>query len=92
MPAKFKALLDILIPQILKALNLGGLWGWLGKLAMQYGGQALYDLVSDMIRKMKRSSEQKVAEQKKDEVINNPDHSAEEAGKAYEDYYNSGRN
>lgn len=92
MPAKFKAILELLIPQILKALNLGGFWGWLGKLVMQYGGQALYDLISDALRKMKRSSEQKVAEEKKDQVINNPNHTAEDAGKAYENYYNSGRN
>jgi len=91
MPALFKNLLNAISPLILKALGLGGFWGWAGNLIMQYGGQALYDLASDLWRKINRSVEQNAAKEKKDEVVSKPDASADEVGKAYEDYYNSGR-
>lgn len=79
--------------QLLAALapKLGGAKLWLLKQAITYGGQAVYDLLSRWIAQLERAAEQKKAEVEKDKVISKPDHTADEAGKAYEDYYNSGR-
>jgi hypothetical protein len=91
MTSKLKAVFDLVIGAIVKHLGMSGFSGWLAKMAMKYGGQALCDLALDAWRKIQRKWIQQEAEQKKDEIVNKPDASADEVGKAYEDYFNAGR-
>lgn len=86
MPAVIK---EFLLKQ-LSNLGLSGLGGWFAKKILMYGGQAIYDFVLDLIRKFKRSSLQKEAMKKYEEVIQKPDASLEEKAKAYADLINSG--
>jgi hypothetical protein len=71
--------------------KVAGLGGWILSLILEYGGRALYDLASVYLKKLKRDVAQKEAIEKKDEVINNPNHTADEAGKAYQDMFNAGK-
>jgi hypothetical protein len=91
MTTNFKAFIDLIINAIIKRLGVTGFSGWIAKTAMKYGGQALADLASDAWRKIQRKSEQAEAKEKKDEIIQKPDATTSEVGKAYEDYFNTGR-
>lgn len=87
------AVLRILLEQLIKIIvgNLGGVQGWLAKKLLLYGGQAALDAWGKFMDSLKRSKEQKAAEEKKNEVVQNPDSTTQEIGKAYEDMFNSGR-
>jgi hypothetical protein len=90
MNAEFwKSLLKQLVALLLP--KLGGFKLWVINKILDFGGSAIHDILSDWKRKAEREAAQEKAEVKKDEVINNPQHTADEAGKAYEDLYNAGR-
>lgn len=91
MPSGWKAILDLIIAQVISAMKLGGVRAWLAKIVLKYGGQALIDLFNSFLKKIKREGEQEIAKQEKDKIVEKPDATADEVGKAYEDYYNSGR-
>jgi hypothetical protein len=71
--------------------SLGGFKLWLINKVLDFGGSAIHDILTEWKLKTERAKAQKEAEVKKDEVINNPQHTADEAGKAYEEMYNAGR-
>ncbi|HRH31027.1 MAG TPA: hypothetical protein PK886_03115 [Candidatus Paceibacterota bacterium] len=72
-------------------INLSGLKGWLIKQALRFGGSLLAEWLKELERKAKRSAEQEKAKQEMDKVNADPDKSAEDRAKAYENYINSGR-
>lgn len=89
MTAVLKAILDALIGLVTS--NLGGVQGWIVKMLLKYGGQAAIEAWDNFMAYIKREKVQKKAEEKKDEVVQNPDSTTEEIGKAYEDMFNAGR-
>ena len=66
-----------------------GALGYLQRLALKYGGQALYDLVTDWFRKEKRSAKQEEKKKEMDKVMEKPNSTVEERADAYADYINS---
>lgn len=89
MSAMFSALWAILMKAILE--NMTGLKGYIGKYALQWGGQALADMFADWERKHERQKVQQAEEVKYEKVKTDPKSTAAERAKAYEDYINSGR-
>lgn len=83
------ALLKIIAGQVASAI--GGFAGWFWGKILFYGGQAILDLVNDWVRKAKRASEQKKAEDTLNKVDQDPSSKPEDVAKAYEDYINTGR-
>ena len=69
----------------------GGIRAWLLQKAMFYGGQYLYDLVTNWMRKLERKKEQEKAKEILEEKLADPAAPPEETAKAYEDFINSGR-
>jgi hypothetical protein len=69
----------------------GGVKAWIFKKAMYYGGQYLYDLVTNVMRKLERKKEQEKTKEILDEKLNDPTAPPEETAKAYENFINSGR-
>lgn len=91
MPANIKALMNLVIAYLLKILNLGGLWGYVGGIALKYGGQGLYTYLMDYLHNLSRSKDQKAAKEAADKVLADPASTPEQRGQAYEKYFNSGR-
>lgn len=87
------AILEQLYAAFVKAFvsNIGGFRGWLAKLALRYGGKALFDMLSDWERKYERAKVQVQAKKEYETVVKNPQSTVEERAKAYEAYINSGR-
>lgn len=67
--------------------KLGGLKGFM----LDYVLKKIMDLLGDLWRRTQRAIEQKEAEKKMKEVTSDPKSTADQDGKAYEDFLNSGR-
>lgn len=82
-----------LLRQIVSALlpKIGGFKLWILNKILDFGGSYIHDLLTEMKAKAERAKEQEIAKEKKDEIVSKPEATADEVGKAYEDYYNSGR-
>lgn len=63
----------------------------IGEKLLIWGGQVLLDYLTDLWRKFKRAAAQKEAEDKLEQVNNDPAKTPDDVGQAYEDYINSGR-
>lgn len=84
----FNTLWSLVVTTLVKT---SGLTGKIATLVLKYGGQYLYDFIMNLIRKAERKQEQDAKKEVLDEVLQDPNSTAKDAGKAYEDYINSGR-
>jgi predicted nucleic acid-binding OB-fold protein len=86
-----KTITPILIQELFKAasLNVGGFRLWIVKKILQYGGKQFVEYLNEAIRVHERDVAQKEAQEKLDQVVKNPNATAEEKGKAYEEYFNT---
>lgn len=75
-----------------KLVQIAGLKGRVARFIIKHGGRFLYDFIMNWYRKLKRKSEQTVAKEEFDKVVENPKSTVQERGEAYEKYINSGRN
>jgi len=91
MPAALQALVNVLINLFLNALNITGFVGWVGTLALRYGGQQLYEDWLKWAHDHARAKEQSAAKEAANKIIDDPNSTPEQRGKAYEDYFNAGR-
>lgn len=73
------------------AAYIGGPLAWLWSQILYYGGQALYDFISNWIREAKRDKVQESAKETYDKIQADPTKTLEEKAKAYADYQNAGR-
>lgn len=85
----WKSLLRQIVAKLLP--KVGGFQLWILNKILDFGGSYIHDLLTEMKAKAERAKEQQEAVEKAKEIINKPDATADEVGKAYEDLYNSGR-
>ncbi len=89
MPVQWKAIFETVKAALLKYAALNGFWAWVAGKIMDIGGRRLYDAVSEYLFKKKRDAAQEVARVEKDKIVNDPNSTAEQKGKALEDYFNT---
>lgn len=82
-----KAIWRIIASRI--AAYIGGPATWLWSKILYYGGQAIYDLLSNGALKIKRYFNQSAKEKELEKVDRDPKSTSEDKGKAYEEYINT---
>lgn len=91
MPPWLQAFVNILIQLILGALNLTGFVGFVGGIVLRYGGQQAYLDWLVWAHDHARAKEQSAEKEAANKIIDDPNSTVEQRGKAYEDYFNAGR-
>lgn len=89
----FNAVWKIAFPYFVEAIlkNFGGLKGWLIRKVLVYGGKQAALILNDWIKAEELAAAQKKEQEKYDKVESNPNATADDQGKAYEDLINAGK-